>query len=877
MNPQAKLSICIFSDANFLAVNILENLLSKNCVINVVTDDVFDWQKETANLFVKSRFGIVKIKDSDTTIAYDYVIFCGGFMKKEKAYADYHLFASFPNLASSKTLVLFPLEVFDRHEVDKIKFGDNLGVLFLGDLLGPRIDLDNDLLVSRAIAEIVQKRKLTLAVGEVFRPIFVADVVRIIVKWLFSFGPYGKEIVLSGSQISGDTFWNCNQKLIGGVKLNYNPRISPRVFPKGYEVYAINSNIQFSLAETYRWLSNNWAEYSDELGRERKPIKIRPRSKVKLPRGTKPIVALLLLILGFPFFALLVFFSVSLFSYKEFTIGKYDTVENSILLAKTFAVASERESAVLAHVPGLGLVYKETQFAANLGEEVSGLALHSAVVIETSAQLFGNILGDKVYDPSYQSTQIESGLTLLYDDVSHIQDSVENASVSKVILAKKILARVDFEKFKKLVFEGRVLAQNLPAILGNGESRTYLILFENNMELRPTGGFIGSYGLVTFDSGRLSDLTVSDVFSADGQLSGHVEPPGPIKNYLGEANWWLRDSNWDPDFPTSAKRAEWFLGKEVNREVDGVVAVDLSPIKEILKFTGPVFLPDFNMDITSENLYEKTQSEVESKFFPGTHKKASFLTALSRGLLAEIIKLKTSQKLSVLESFYNSLDQRHAQIYLHDDIPQTAISALDWDGSVVTPTCGPNCYADLAGLAEANVGDNKANYFIQRTINLSIKISSDEVDRKLTLNLKNSANPALGPSGKYRDYIRVLIPTDATLLSVESYSGNTQGYLLPEITDVKDRREVGVLVELLGGESKSIEFAWATKLNVSYPLVSYGLYIRKQAGTGDDPVNLEVSNSGIPVQADPRFSLTRAGTYVYNTTLARDLFLRFSW
>jgi hypothetical protein len=91
-----------------------------------------------------------------------------------------------------------------------------------------------------------------------------------------------------------------------------------------------------------------------------------------------------------------------------------------------------------------------------------------------------------------------------------------------------------------MTLEGRVLAGNLPSILGKDGIKTYLILFQNNMELRPTGGFIGSYGLATFDSGRLTDLTINDVYSADGQLNGHVEPPAPIKDYLGEANWWLQ-------------------------------------------------------------------------------------------------------------------------------------------------------------------------------------------------------------------------------------------------------------------------------------------------------------------------------------------------
>jgi hypothetical protein len=468
-------------------------------------------------------------------------------------------------------------------------------------------------------------------------------------------------------------------------------------------------------------------------------------------------------------------------------------------------------------------------------------------------------------------------LANLYDDTVQIQKLTQAGASQNVVLAKKILARVDLEKFKKTLSEGKILADGLPDILGKTQSKTYLILFENNMEIRPTGGFIGSYGLLTFDGGRLSDLTVSDVYSADGQLNGHVEPPAPIKNYLGEANWWLRDSNWDPDFPTSAQRAEWFLDKEIGKQVDGVAAIDLAPVKEILKYTGPVFLSDYNLDITSDNLYEETQAEVQDNFFPGTHKKASFLTALSGTLLNEVEKLSSQQKLSVLASLYSGLEERHLQVFLHDGVSQSALNIMGWDGSVNIPSCGANCYADLAGIVEANVGVNKSNYFIQRSVSLKVDVSTYTIDRTLTLNLKNTANPGLGPSGNYNDYVRILMPEDANIISIQSISGQNEETLSPEITDVKGRKEVGVDVEVLASETKSIVFSWRTQLPSGLPTASYGLYFRKQAGTDPDPITLDIKPVGAAVNSDPRFTLTRDGSYSYNTTLSQDLFSSFSW
>jgi hypothetical protein len=386
------------------------------------------------------------------------------------------------------------------------------------------------------------------------------------------------------------------------------------------------------------------------------------------------------------------------------------------------------------------------------------------------------------------------------------------------------------------------------------------------MEIRPTGGFIGSFGLLTLDGGRMTELTVNDVYSADGQLKGHVEPPEPIKDYLGEANWWLRDSNWDPDFPTSAKRAEWFLDKEIDQKVDGVFAIDLNLVKDILKLTGPVFLADYNLDITSENIYEKTQVEVEEEFFPGSHQKASFLTALSKNLINIVENLEESKKLLLLASIFKNFEERHIQAYLHEEDLQSSISEIGWGGGVSSPTCGAGCYADLVGITEANVGVNKANYFINRKIDLNIKVSPQSIERQLVLEIKNSANTDLGPRGRYKVYVRVFIPDDSVLTGVRGLSGEYSEDLKAEISQVHGRFEAGVLVEVLGESSKKIVFDWRTKPETDLNTNKYGVYIRKQGGVGDDPWTINIS--------PPSPGLTKTGLYTYNTVLSKDFFAR---
>ena len=97
----------------------------------------------------------------------------------------------------------------------------------------------------------------------------------------------------------------------------------------------------------------------------------------------------------------------------------------------------------------------------------------------------------------------------------------------------------------------------------------------------------------------------------------------PINKYLKEANWFLRDSNWDMNFPVSAERAEWFLDKEIDVAVDGVIAIDLNVIKDVLEMVGPVYLNDYQTQVSYENFYEKSKVKLKGTF-SGINQKSRF-------------------------------------------------------------------------------------------------------------------------------------------------------------------------------------------------------------------------------------------------------------
>jgi hypothetical protein len=875
MNRESKLLVCLFSDPNFLAITILENLLAKNCLVKIVTGNKRLWSEKTQHISQTGRFSFIGLEEYKQFGNFSYAIFCGGFLKKETAYTDFKKFISNKNFGDAKTLAIFPFETFSLKRSSKIAISGNAGIIYLGDLMGPRIDLSSDLLVPSLINEMVTQRSVTLGVGELFYPLFIADAGRVIVKWLLSFGPYGKDTFLLGKQVSSGDFWKQNLKSFPDLKILYDTDIETRFIPKGYETQYINSNLNICLNETYKWIIKEKISGATKQTKNLAPKKAKIRKPSRL-RFLRPFLIPFFVVLFFPLITSIISGGLLYLSYKQFLSEKIPSAQNTALLAKTVFVIGKSESDLLSILPLIGKPFKETSYISKAGETLSDMAVNAMPILDTARSMVLTILGTGVYDVKAPSQEIKTGMEYIYKDISIFEIITKEKAGQGVLSAKQVLQVLDLAKLKTLSRGGSLLAGQLPLILGADTDKNYLVLFENNMELRPTGGFVGSYGIANFGGGKLNGLTINDIYSADGQLKGHIEPPAPIKTYLNEANWWFRDSNWDPDFPTSAERAEWFLGKEMNQNVDGVIAVDLEPIKSLLKYTGPIFLPDYNLTVNSDNLYEKTQEEAQSDFFPGSRKKASFLTALSRSLLGEVPKLSSINRVLTLKALYESLNGRHIQVYLHDQNSEAALDSLAWDGKIQSYSCGDSCYSDFFGDVEANVGVNKSNYFVSRKFDFKVNISPQKISRQLTISLTNSSNPSLGPSGVYKPYLRLLIPTDSELLGVKVVSSGNEKILTPDITREKGRQEVGVYFEMTPGQKDDIEFMWQNTISPEPAIKSYGLFVRKQAGVDADPITVQFTGTR-NVQSQPVFSLTKEGVYTYNTALGKDLFARLTW
>ncbi len=802
----------------------------------------------------------------------------------------------------AKVLVILPYnqdpyrkELFDQSTAFLTDSGIVMGVVCLGELFGPRMLFAGDGLVSTTLKDAMSKPVIKEHIGVVLHPTYIPDAARGLVRCLFSFGSMGTTSFMYSKKMASSTF-SALLKDIVSLEIQTGANESPKQhLPKLTNSINLRTNMKKALTDTMNWFK----QYGEVLPPDvQKPRITKPTKQVKAKAPFKP---------NFPkakkksksktnktwFWGIALFVAIMLFSPTMLVLGasslwmatnqalsgRTTLVHAALNLASASSNAAYKQATVFKKIPLIGQVYEPI---VNFSSFVQGLTLlgeKGLIVFYSSSQIIQKSMAGETYDLVAYSESIALELDLIYRHMSFLQSEIDDSSGITKKYTEKILKRIDFASLRGKIYSGKQIVETLPTILGSEGPVKYLILFQNNMELRPTGGFIGSFALITFDQGKIIDLNVSDVYTADGQLKGYIEPPGPISDYLGEANWFLRDSNWDHDFPSSAATAEWFLEKEIGESVEGVISVDLEFARRLIKETGPLQLTDFGKEVNSENLYEVTQYEVEKDFFPGSQKKATFLTALARELMDELINIPANKYVDVGGAITQSLDEKHIQIFLHNKTAQRALADLGWDGGVYQPTCSGNCYADWLGVVDANVGVNKSNYFINRSMALNVTMNEGEIVKKLTILLENNANPALGNDAIYKSYLRVLAPQDTYFSDIEINDATGEKYVAPEITELRGRKEAGIYIEVKPGNSKNITYTWKENVDLSFNAPGeYRLYWRKQAGTISDEISANFVLPDIVVAAGEEYlSLTNEGVLVYNTKLARDHSSRIFW
>ena len=399
--------------------------------------------------------------------------------------------------------------------------------------------------------------------------------------------------------------------------------------------------------------------------------------------------------------------------------------------------------------------------------------------------------------------------------------------------------------------------------------KKYLVLFANNMELRPGGGFIGSFAVVDVKNYTISNITVYDVYDADGQLVAHVRPPEPIREYLDQPHWFLRDSAFSPDFVENTEQAEFFLEKTMDmKDFDGVMLVTTTAVQNMLASVGELYIPDFKERVTAENFYLKAQLYAEKDFFPGSIQKKTFLSDVMNQLL---IELPQANPLILFEQIQLSFDEKQMVATFDDPTLQKMFDDMYWSGRTIQPRCtssNSNCMLDYVFPYDANLGVNKANFFISRSQQLHSDITGDgTITSRYTVIFKNDSFRDVFPGGPYKNYFQTLLPKDAVIQTVHIDEKQITRF------DVirSDFTTVGFLVEVPPQSIRKVQITYQLKRPITTGSSVYQLIVQKQIGSANSDFQFSISLPQGTYVTNKNFNpVVKDNKILYNTTLSAD-------
>ncbi|MDD5043408.1 MAG: DUF4012 domain-containing protein [Patescibacteria group bacterium] len=441
----------------------------------------------------------------------------------------------------------------------------------------------------------------------------------------------------------------------------------------------------------------------------------------------------------------------------------------------------------------------------------------------------------------------------------------------------------------------------LPQVLGYPYPKTYLFLLQNNHEIRPTGGFIGTFGIVKLDSGDLVTFATDNIYKLDFSVINtlKVNPPEPLKKYLlGQNGWFLRDSNWSPDFPTSARQAEWFYNQEIQShlnkgeddiwkatvepKIDGVIAITPNLIRDLLKLVGQIKIDGQIFD--AENLVEALEYQVEKGYYeqgvPDIQRK-EIVGKLAVELKKRLFELPSSRWPEALDILKKNLNEKQVLVYDNSADLQMLVDENNWGGALVKYD------GDYLSVIDSNMASLKTDQVMARKINYTVSVEGDDLIAEAGITYTNNGNFSWKTT-RYRTYTRFYVPQGSELIEVRGAMENDKvkdPERKPGQADVGEelgKTYFGAFVAVEPGETRSLSVKYRLPkwVKTKYDLGLYKLFVQKQSGTEGHSLTIDLNfdkkiKSWLPLGYSSRQQSDKQIKFIYTLRQDRESLVQF--
>ncbi|KXK08979.1 MAG: hypothetical protein UZ21_OP11001000029 [Microgenomates bacterium OLB22] len=400
----------------------------------------------------------------------------------------------------------------------------------------------------------------------------------------------------------------------------------------------------------------------------------------------------------------------------------------------------------------------------------------------------------------------------------------------------------EFDSIAGLFVDAKPFLKQLPSILGADKEKTYIVLFQNDKELRPTGGFLTAYAIFRVNQGRIKVERSADIYSLDDAIKVHPAAPREILTYhKGVSKLFVRDSNLSPDYPTSVKYFDDLYQQAANKvPYDGIFTMDTHVLVDTLRILGDTEVRGTIFSARQDARCDCPQ--VIYKLLDEIDRPVAYLKADRKGILGDLLFAIMQKALGFSPSQYwgplvqdmlKNLQEKHILVNLNEPGAQESIEKLNYAGRI-QPFDG-----DYLHINDTNFAGAKSNLYVQHAVDSKTTIAPDgTVKRELVITYKNPKphsncnledGGGLGRGGlcinaTLRNWVRIYVPKGSTLGEFKGSQKKVQTY--DELG--KTVYEGFLEVRPLGKSTVTVTYTLPFKVKNEK---EYKLLIQKQPGT----------------------------------------------
>ncbi len=393
-----------------------------------------------------------------------------------------------------------------------------------------------------------------------------------------------------------------------------------------------------------------------------------------------------------------------------------------------------------------------------------------------------------------------SGKTALIEkELTNINSDRYPVRIGKTEVRSKVKSGLEmFSEAAGFITNGKPLLEAAPYLLGIDSERTYLLLFQNDKELRPTGGFMTGYSIMKVNKGAFSPVSSSDIYNLDAKYKPTIVAPDPIIKYLKgpyalSNKLRLRDMNWSPDFAESMRLFTTEAESIGITGIDGIISVDTQVLVYLLDAIGKIGVPgfgNFSTEIDSRCncpnvIYElEAFADVEGPvvwdpngsgkiiYAPANYdNRKKIIGPLMNSVLANAMGQPKDKLPKLFEAGFKSLIEKHILFYIFDSKTQDAVSSFGIAGTIKSAN------GDYLHINDANLGGRKSNLYVTNEIFQEYSTSKDGyIEKTLTLTYKNPMKQDGWLNSVLPDWVRIYVPKGSTLISFDGVEDKATPY-----------------------------------------------------------------------------------------------------